>query len=322
MFHLKNKVMIKTTLLDVTRIEPRLKHPTIFEHFDALEQGEDFIILNDHDPKPLYDQLLGERGNSFTWEYLEAGPEWWRVRVAKPAAEARRAETVGEIAAKDIRKAEVFKKLGIDFCCGGKKTLREAAAAAGLEEQQLRNELADAGTIAAGHAVHDFDRWDLGFLADYIYHVHHRYIREQGPLIEQLADKVALRHGVEHHELMELAEGMHAFMADLYSHLQKEEQVLFPIIKKLEKEDGDPPLQASEVIQYMERDHEDAGKELRSFRKLTRDYKLPANACNSYSYLYDKIKEFENDLLQHIHLENNILFPKLVRLEEERLTHR
>ncbi len=313
--------MIKTALLDVTRIEPRLKHPTIFEHFDALEQGEDFVILNDHDPKPLYYQLLGERGNFFTWEYLEAGPEWWRVRIAKPFAETQHEETVGELAAKDIRKAEVFKKLGIDFCCGGKKTLQEAAAAVGLEEQQVRKELEHAEQVAVGHAMHDFDHWDLSFLADYIYNVHHRYIREQGPIIEQLADKVALRHGFEHHELMELAEGMHTFMADLYSHLEKEEQVLFPIIKKLERGAEDLSQQASDAVQYMEREHEDAGEELRKFRKLTADYKLPANACNSYTYLYEKIKEFENDLFQHIHLENNILFPKVVKLERERLAH-
>ena len=311
--------MVKTEILDVTRIEPRLKHPTIFEHFDALVPGEDFVILNDHDPKPLYYQLLGERGNTFTWEYLEAGPEWWRVRIAKPAVADQ--ETVGEIAAKDIRKAEVFKKLGIDFCCGGKKTLKEAAIAAGLEEEQLRKKLEDAEGVTAGQTAHAFDKWDLGFLSDYICNVHHRYIREQGPIIEQLADKVALRHGAEHHELMKLAEGMHAFMADLYSHLEKEEQVLFPIIKKLEKGEGELPRRASEAVGYMEREHEDAGEEMRHFRQLTADYKLPANACNSYTYLYEKIKEFENDLFQHIHLENNILFPKAVKLEQEQLAH-
>ncbi|SEL59946.1 iron-sulfur cluster repair di-iron protein [Parapedobacter koreensis] len=312
--------MIKTALLNVTRIEPRLKHPTIFEHFDALEPGEAFVILNDHDPKPLYYQLLGERGNFFTWEYLEAGPEWWRVRIAKPVAETHE-ETVGEIAAKDLRKAKVFKKLGIDFCCGGKQTLKEATDAVGLDEQLVRQELEHAAEIKTEQAGHDFDRWNPGFLADYICNVHHRYIREQGPIIEQLADKVALRHGVEHHELLALAEGVHAFMADLYSHIQKEEQTLFPIIKKLEVGAEDVSLQASEVVKCMEDEHESAGGELRRFRTLTRDYQLPANACNSYTYLYDRIKAFENDLFQHIHLENNILFPKTITLEKERLAH-
>lgn len=310
--------MIKTAILNVTQIEPRLKHPTIFDHFDALTSGEDFIILNDHDPKPLYYQLLGERGNCFTWEYLENGPEWWQVRIAKPAAATT---TVGEIAAKDIRKAEAFKKLGIDFCCGGKKTLKQAAEGIGLSEEQLLDKLEEAQSSATGtSANHEFDKWDLGFLADYIYNVHHRYIREQGPIIEQLADKVALRHGVEHHELMELAHGMHDFMAELYSHLEKEEQQLFPIVKQLERSERISDQQVSEVVKYMEEEHESAGDELRRFRALTKDYQLPANACNSYTYLYEKIKEFESDLFQHIHLENNILFPKVVQVEKERLT--
>src|SRR5690606_28825996 len=97
--------------LDVTKIEPRLKHPTIFEHFDALTAGQSFTIHNDHDPKPLYYQLPGERGNVFTWEYLQSGPEVWLVKIAKNKAdEDGNIETVGSIAAKDYRKAEVFKK--------------------------------------------------------------------------------------------------------------------------------------------------------------------------------------------------------------------
>lgn len=111
--------------LDVTKIEPRLKHPTIFEHFDALKAGESFAIHNDHDPKPLYYQLLGQRGNIFSWEYLQAGPEIWLVKIEKNKAdEAGNIETVGNIAAKDYRKAEVFKKFGIDFCCAGNRSLK------------------------------------------------------------------------------------------------------------------------------------------------------------------------------------------------------
>ena len=310
--------MIKTAILDVTRIEPRLKHPTIFEHFDALVPGEEFVILNDHDPRPLYYQLLGERGNYFTWDYLESGPEWWRVRIAKPLAEAPAAETVGELAAKDIRKAEVFRKRGIDFCCGGKKTLKEAAAAAGVAEDQLRSELAAAEKGVAVQGAHNFDAWDLGFLADYIHNVHHRYVREQGPIIEQLADKVAARHGAEHPELITLAQGLHGLLAELYDHLRKEEEDLFPVIKELEQGVGHQPDKAVEAVRFMEQEHETAGEGLRHLRHITNDYELPANACNSYTYLFEKIQEFESDLFQHIHLENNILFPKAVKLEHER----
>ncbi len=312
--------MIKTAVLDVTRIEPRLKHPTIFEHFDALESGESFIIHNDHDPRPLYYQLLGERGNIFTWEYLESGPLHWQVQLAKPAAAE---ETVGEIAAKDIRKAEVFKKLGIDFCCGGKQTLKEAIHQAGLTEEQVQEALNRSETVAAGQVAHDFDAWDLGFLADYIYNVHHKYIRENGPIIEQLAEKVASRHGMAHPELIALANGLKGLMNELYSHVQKEERVLFPAIKVLESNEANPqmPVGIKGPVQVMEAEHGSAGEELKTLRKLTRDYELPADACNSYTYLFEKVKEFENDLFQHIHLENNILFPKALKLEKERLSN-
>lgn len=304
--------MIKTAQLNVTEIEPRLKHPTIFEHFDALSAGEAFEILNDHDPRPLYYQLLGERGNYFTWEYLESGPEWWRVKIAKP--EGTTQETVGNIAAKDMRKADVFKKLGIDFCCGGKKTIKEAAATVGISERELKDQL-DRVDSEQGAPVLNFDSWDLGFLADYIFNVHHKFVREHGPIIEQLADKVAMRHGVEHHELLKLAEGMHTFMADLYSHLEKEENILFPMIKKISNGEQVDESAFKTTIGFIEQEHEDAGEELREFRALTKDYKLPTNACNSYTYLYEKIKAFESDLFQHIHLENNVLFPKTLALQ-------
>lgn len=303
--------MIKTATLNVTQIEPRLKHPTIFEHFDALSTGEEFEILNDHDPKPLYYQLLGERGNTFTWEYMEAGPEWWRVRIAKPSA--GNEDTVGSIAAKDIRKADVFKKLGIDFCCGGKKTLQQAAETVGISEQELKDKLSQAEQTQ-GAITHDFDSWDLAFLSDYIYNVHHKYVREHGPIIEQLADKVASRHSSEHRELTALAEGMHALMADLYAHLHKEENKLFPAIKKLASGELLGTDDFKETVAFIEDEHEAAGEELRQFRALTQDYELPANACNSYTYLFEKIKEFENDLFQHIHLENNVLIPKAIAL--------
>jgi regulator of cell morphogenesis and NO signaling len=107
------------TTIDVTIIEPKLKHPTIFKKFDSLNGGEAFIILNDHDPKPLYYQLLGERGNIFTWDYIEAGPEQWLVKIKRNDSSSE--PSIGELVAKDFRKAEIFKKHNIDFCCGGKK---------------------------------------------------------------------------------------------------------------------------------------------------------------------------------------------------------
>ena len=322
LYLLNNKAMIKAATLDVTKIEPRRKHPSIFEHFDELEPGEGFVIQNDHDPKPLYYQLLGERGNIFTWEYLKSGPQWWEVRIAKNPQTAA-GDTVGEIAAKDIRKAEIFKQKGIDFCCGGIKSLREASEEAGISEEELKAALAAAENQPISPSQ-DYNKWDLDFLADYIVNTHHRYVKENAEPIYGLAVKVAQRHGDAHPELKKLAQGAQHFLEDLLNHTEKEERILFPAIREAARKKKDAAYQGSveagfirQPIMAMEKEHAIAGEDLTYFRKLTNDYQLPEDACNSYTYLFEKMKEFEEDLHQHIHLENNILFPKALELDKE-----
>jgi len=313
--------MITIETLDVTQIEPRLKHPTIFEHFDALKPEESFIIHNDHDPKPLYYQLLGERGAIFTWEYLQEGPQTWLVKIAKNKIDNDgNVETVGSIAAKDYRKAEVFKKLGIDFCCGGEKSLKDASEDAGITEAQLKAELEKADTITVS-ASQDYNKWKLDFLADFIANTHHEYIRENASVIRGLAEKVAQHHGSQHAELWPLSKRVTTLMDDLLDHIEKEEYRLFPQIKALVLEDRETAPAAvsiKAVIKAMHAEHDHAGDDLKYLRKITDDYTLPADACNSYTYLFEKLKEFEDDLFKHIHLENNILFPKAIALEESK----
>ncbi len=135
-------------ILNVTLLPPKQKHPTIFARFDLLEEGGSLLLHNDHDPKPLYYQLLGERGDVFTWEYLEQGPEWWKVLISKRVS-GESSETLGQIAAKDLRKAEVFKKYGLDFCCGGKKTVREACEEKGIDATKVEQELQHPGKLEA-----------------------------------------------------------------------------------------------------------------------------------------------------------------------------
>ncbi|HRN91921.1 MAG TPA: iron-sulfur cluster repair di-iron protein [Ferruginibacter sp.] len=310
--------MILIEELIVTQIEPKLKHPTIFKHFDALDHGEGFIINNDHDPKPLYYQLLGERGNTFSWKYLEEGPETWRVQISKNQ-EAKAGETVGEMVAKDIRKAEVFKKMGIDFCCGGNKTLKEAGEAAGISEEEINAALERVDEVVSQPAL-DMTKWSPNLLADYIVETHHRYVKEQSPLLMSLAEKVAAHHELQHPELKRLVQGVRHFLEELHLHLVKEEEILFPAIKELNLLNEDPKTSPEDahaiqtVINLMVREHEVAGEDLVYFRKLTNNYTLPADACNSYAYLFDKMAAFENDLHMHIHLENNLLFPKVSAL--------
>lgn len=301
---------IKT--LDVTILDPRSKHATIFQHIDALADGSSLIIFNDHDPKPLYYQLVAEKGNTFIWEYLENGPDAWQVKITKIGSSLLD-ETVGQIASSDIRKADVFKKLGIDFCCGGKKTLRQAIREKGISEDQIEAAFENLASLPHTSTPLNFSKWSLDFLIDYIVNVHHQYVRENGPIISGLADKVANRHGDKHPELFMLAQNVHLLLSDLYQHLEKEEDILFPAIKDIANHQNHENPSLSPILELMELEHESAGNDLKNIRKLTNDYHPPFGACNSYIYLFEKLNEFESDLYNHIHLENNILFPAVAK---------
>ena len=187
---------IADNFLNVTELEPRQKHPTIFRMFDELEGGQSLTIHNDHDPKPLYYQLLGERGDSFTWQYLLSGPEIWEVKITKKTA-GQTEDTIGQIAAKDLRKAQVFKKYGIDFCCGGKKSLKEACNEKGLDVVAVEKELQDTDKYSRTREL-PFQEWSAGFLADYIVNTHHTYVRKNLPDIVQFSNKVLQVHGDRH----------------------------------------------------------------------------------------------------------------------------
>ena len=233
-------------------------------------------------------------------------------------------ETVGSIAAKDYRKAEVFKKLGIDFCCGGKITLKRASKEAGISEEELRSQLDACDLSNTKTFSKDFNKWELDFLTDYIINTHHRYIKEAVPTISDMALKVAKHHEKNHPELTNLRINIQRFLEDMLHHMKKEEEALFPKIKQLVSNKNScglhvnpQPAFVKNAVWAMQREHESSGEDLQFFRKLTHDYSLPTDACNSYKFLFEKMKEFEEDLMQHIHLENNILFPKAVKLEDD-----
>jgi regulator of cell morphogenesis and NO signaling len=309
-------------ILNVTLLEPRQKHPTIFARFDLLNEGESLTIHNDHDPKPLYYQLLGERGNIFKWEYLEQGPEWWKVRISKNVMGANE-ETLGEIAVKDLRKAQIFKKYGLDFCCGGKKTVREACAEKGLDVTKVEYELQQADKNFSTKPL-PYNDWSLEFLADYIVNTHHSYVQKTLPDLVAYATKVASVHGNHHPELAAIKKLVEAVNTELSAHLVAEEGVVFPAIKDLaaSKKSGQPvqpsPFGTVEnIINTMELEHETVGECLEEIRTLSKNYTLPEDACASYGLLYRLLVEFEDDLHTHIHLENNILFPKAVALEKK-----
>lgn len=232
--------------------------------------------------------------------------------------------TIAEIVANNYRTAEVFKKYGIDFCCGGKKTIAVVCTEKGIDARILERELHSLQTITAG-PQHDFKNWSPAFLADYIVNVHHTYVNNNLPLITEFTDKVAKVHGHHNPETIEINELWKQVVADLTTHIKKEELVLFPYIRNLEKFiKGEienlpaPPFgTVKNPVQMMEHEHETAGELLHRIQQLSAGYNPPDHACNTYRVLYAKLKEFENDLHTHIHLENNILFPKIVVMEEE-----
>lgn len=309
-------------VINVPLIEPRLKHPTIFKTFDEMADGRSLTILNDHDPKPVYYQLLGERGNIFKWEYLEQGPELWKVKITKRET-GERDETLGEIATKDLRKAEIFKKYGLDFCCGGKKTVKQACAEKGLDVTKIEQELQQADKNPAGRPL-NYTEWSMEFLADYIVNTHHSYVRKTLPELRGYAAKVAKVHGDHHPELLQVYKLVEEINEELTDHMQKEENILFPFIKALSaaKTSGKQLERAAfgsvqNPIEIMEHEHEMVGKNLEQIRSLTFNYRLPEDACASYSLFFKMMEEFESDLFTHIHLENNILFPQAFKAEKE-----
>jgi regulator of cell morphogenesis and NO signaling len=320
----EEKSSAEENILNVTALEPKLKHPTIFVKFDELKPGESLILHNDHDPKPLYYQLLGERGNIFTWEYLEQGPKLWRIKISKRAA-GEGDETLGEIAAKDLRKAEVFKKYGLDFCCGGKKTVKEACAEKGLDVTKIEQELQNSDKTSFTARPLPYNDWNLDFLADYIVNTHHSYVTKSIPDIRNYAAKVAKVHGDNHPELLRINQLAQEVCDEMSSHMVKEETVLFPYVKELvaAKKNGNAKVKFGGLdtvetpINMMEMEHEVVGNNMDEIRKISNNYEVPEDGCASYSFLFKTLDEFENDLHIHVHLENNILFPKALELEKQ-----
>ncbi len=304
-------------ILDVTLLEPRVKHPTIFQRYDDLAESESLTIHNDHDPKPLYYQLLGERGNVFTWEYLEQGPTWFRIKIRKNVA-GENEETLGEIAVKDLRKAEVFKKYGIDFCCGGKKTVRQVCDEKDLDFKKIDQELQQIDKAPVTRGV-PYDDWAIDFLSDYIVNTHHSYVKKSLPDLLAYTKKITQVHGHSHPELAEVFQLTNSIAIEMSHHMGEEEEVVFAYAKGLAKADNNTVLDNDKLatIAEMEKEHDTVGRMLERIRLITNDYTLPEDSCATYALTFKLLQEFEDDLFLHIHLENNILFPKMVKLQED-----
>jgi len=232
--------------------------------------------------------------------------------------------TVAEIASVLPRAIPIFQKHGIDFCCGGRRALADVCSEKGIGFEALAGEIESAGAEIAPAAV-DWTSEPLGALIDHILLRYHKTLGEELPRLAALADKVAKVHGANHPEtLPQLRDTFLALKDELESHLEKEERVLFPYVRELETASRGlrpaysvPLGLASGAIGVMEREHEGAGLALKTIHRLTACFHPPDDACGSFRALYAGLESFEADLHAHIHLENNILFPRALGMERK-----
>ena len=230
---------------------------------------------------------------------------------------------IGQFVAEDFRTAALFSKYKIDFCCRGNRTVEEVCTKNNIDSNLLLDELDAIMRSTTGQNI-EYQSWPIDLLVDYIQKKHHRYVEEKTPILRQFLAKLCKVHGANHPELFKINDLFTASAGELASHMKKEELILFPIIKKMVKVKlSNGVLQApafgsvESPIAMMMHEHDNEGVRFREITKLTADYTPPADACNTYKVTYAMLDEFEKDLHLHIHLENNILFPKAKALEAQ-----
>jgi regulator of cell morphogenesis and NO signaling len=228
--------------------------------------------------------------------------------------------TIGEIVASDYRTAKVFETHGIDFCCGGKIALSTICQEKCINPDTLLQEIETIKSEQIDRSQ-NYTSWELPFLADYIVNTHHVYLKENDEQIASYARKIAGVHGAHHPEVIEISAIFNKIATDMEAHLREEEEVFFPAIKRpdTETKNGNAPAKEDldvikKTLAKLGREHEEIGDAIHAIRHLSNEYAIPGDVCNTFLITYQKLKEFEDDLHKHVHLENNILFPKAAQL--------
>jgi len=223
-------------------------------------------------------------------------------------------KTIGEIVANNFRTAEIFKNAGIDFCCGGKKSLGESCIEKGIDIENIQEKLMEAEQMPVEFSQ-NFNEWDLVFLCDYIVNTHHKFVSKSLPELSFYTMKIATVHGNNHPELREIEEIFAKIKLELEQHLKNEEEVLFPAIKEvISSKSTEAKSKIVTEITRMSDEHEFAGGAMDKINDISKNYALPVDACNTYQVTFKLLKQFEDDLHVHVHLENNILYPKAIKL--------
>lgn len=230
------------------------------------------------------------------------------------------AKSLAQIVTSNHKAAMVFEKYQLDFCCKGKRTLQQACAENDIQVEEVVSDLEKTG-LDDGNSIHvDFEKLTVAQLADYIVSTHHSFVKKEMPAILGYLQKVSSKHGERHPEVVKVFQLFHSVCEEMELHMKKEEVILFPRIKEIEshheqgKELMISPSYLQAPIQMMEQEHDHAGALLAEIRALTNNYEPPVDACTTFRLSYACLQAFELDLHQHVHLENNILFPKALRL--------
>ncbi len=230
-------------------------------------------------------------------------------------------KTVADLVIENSNTAPVFKKHGINFCCGGALKVKRAAEEAKTAYDKLEEDLLSVENNCS--AKTGYNHWDLDRLTHHITEVHHAYIRKNVPLLTKESARVVRKYGNDHPELIQIQRLFAELAIELSRHTRKEELVVFPFIRDLvQAEKKERRLAIPEFgslanpVRMMEEDHREVGSTFRRIAVLSKAYTPPADACNTFRAYYAKLDEFEQDLNQHMHLENNILFPRALALEK------
>jgi regulator of cell morphogenesis and NO signaling len=228
--------------------------------------------------------------------------------------------TVGQLVAERPERARLFEKYGIDYCCGGSRPLGAACEAHQLDPREVLHSLVHLETGERSASESDWLAAPIPGLIDHITDRHHAYLRDALPRISYLINKVWDAHSLTHHRLSDVAAVFSALRNELELHMAKEEQVLFPLCRSIADPDSRKEFQGlslRNVVAVMEEEHLDAGNALKQLRELTDDYTPPIDACPTYRVMLSSLAELEADMHQHVHKENNILFPRAIALDEE-----
>jgi regulator of cell morphogenesis and NO signaling len=229
-------------------------------------------------------------------------------------------KSLGQIVNGNHRAAAVFEKYQLDFCCKGKRTLEQACAESNLEAKEVIAELEQVPSGNSCTVPVNYDKFSLTQLSDYIVNTHHSYVKREMPAIFNYLERVSAKHGDRHPEMRKVFALFADVKEEMGHHMQKEELVLFPRIKETERlvaGGNETTVNSSYLlspINMMEEEHEHAGTAMAEIRQLTNNYTPPADACTTYKLSFAALEAFEKDLHQHVHLENNMLFPKALIL--------